>query len=155
MNDTGPSWEQQLAAAPGEDDVARALTLLRRGDEFDYRAVSLLADELGVTPGDERIRRALIEVVEGASFPARDVAAKALGKHGVAEARTALLKQLEQPHFAGAIVVALGAVGDESTVRELDYLAEHTSDPLVAQNARMTKQLIWERLAPAAPTAAQ
>lgn len=148
INDSGPSWAQELAAAPGADDVERAIALLHRGNDIDYRAVSLLVDELDVSPNDERIRRVLIEVVNEASFPARDLAAGALGKHGVTEARSVLLKKLEQPHFAGPIVVALGQLGDASTVRELDYLAEHASDEQVARSARSAKQLIEERLAP-------
>jgi hypothetical protein len=146
MADTGPGFAQQLAAAPGANDVARAISLIAAGDDYDYRAVDFLANELSADQQDGRIRDALIDVVAHASFPARDNAAKALAKNHVYEARHVLLDRLRDPYFAGPIVVALGELGDEGTIGSLADLAEHSADPLVAENAREARRLIEKRL---------
>jgi hypothetical protein len=146
MNATGPSWAQRLAAAPGEDDTAKALTLLKTGDDYDYNAVDFLAKELSVAR-DPRIENALIEVVAYASFPPRDRAATALANAGVTEARTAMLTRLQEPNATGALVAALGRLGDDSTVHELSYLVEHTDNMGVRRNANEVKHLIAVRQA--------
>jgi HEAT repeat protein len=144
--DSGPSWAQRLAAAPGEDDIDRAISLLRTADDYDYNAVDFLANELSLA-SDRRVVKALIEVVAQASFPARNRAATALGTYGETEARNAILMRLKRdPHFAGPLIVALGQLGDERVVRELEYLASHSDDPLVIQNAGIAKRLIEKRL---------
>jgi hypothetical protein len=146
INATGPSWAQRLAAAPGADDVERAIALVRTNDDYDYQAVDFLAHELSVAR-DSRIETALIEVVANASFPSRDRAATALAKAGVTEARTAMLARMQEPTATQPLIAALGQIGDASTVHELSYLAWHTDDLRIRQNANMVKHLIAVRLA--------
>jgi HEAT repeat protein len=147
--DSGPIWPQRLAAAPGRDDIDRAIALLDTtdGEDYDYNAVDFLANELSIAR-DRRIVDALIEVIANASFPTRDLAATALAKYGETQARTVIMERLKDAYFAGPLIVALGKLGDEQTMRELEYIAERTDDPLVAQNANLAKQLIEERLDP-------
>jgi HEAT repeat protein len=146
INDAGPTWEQRLAAAPGADDIERAIALAKSTGDYDFGAVDFLANELMVAK-DPRIVAALIDVVDHAAFPSRNRAATALAKAGITEARTVILLKLHEPNFAGDLVAALGALGDESTVRELTYLAERTEDPQVRRNANSAKHLIAVRLA--------
>jgi hypothetical protein len=58
------------------------------------------------------------------------------------------MERLKDAYFAGPLIVAPGKLCDEQTMREIEYMAERTDDPLVAQNANMAKQLIEERLYP-------
>ena len=146
INYAGSTWEERLAAAPGADDIERAIALTRSTADYDYGAVDFLANELSVAR-DPRVAAALIDVISNAAFPARNRAAQALGKAGVTEARTAILLQLHEPNFAGPLVGALGELGDESTARELSYLAERTDDLEVRRNANAARQLIENRLA--------
>jgi HEAT repeat protein len=146
MNATGPAWEDQLAAAPGNDDIDKAISLLHVKDDYDYRAVDFLANELSARR-DSRVINALVEVVSYASFPARDRAATALAKADATEARGAILDRLKEPNFAGPLVAALGRLGDDSTVRQLSDLATNTDDMRVRRNANEAKHLIAVRRA--------
>ena len=147
MMDTGPTWPQRLAAAPGRDDIDRAISLLKTtgGEHYDHNAVDFLANELSIAR-DQRTVDALIEVVANASFPSRDLAATALARYGETQARNVIMERLKDGHFAGPLISALGQLGDERTMRELEYMAERSDDPLVAQNANLARGLIEQRL---------
>ena len=146
INDPGPTFDQRLAAMPGDDDIDRAIALATNTPDYDFGAIDLLANEL-LVKRDPRIVNALIDAVSHAAFPSRNRAAEALGKANIIEARTAILLQLKNAHFAGDLVEALGRLGDEATVHELSYLAENTDSDEVRSNANAVKHLIAKRLA--------
>ncbi len=56
------------------------------------------------------------------------------------------MERLKDGPFAGPLISALGQLGDQRTMRELEYMAGRTDDLLVAQNANLAKQLIEQRL---------
>jgi len=146
INDPGPTFDQRLAAMPGDDDIDRAIALATSTPDYDFGAVDLLGNEL-LVKRDPRIVAALIDAVSHAAFPSRNRAASALAKANIIEARTAILLQLRNAHFAGDLVGALGQLGDESTVHELSYLAANTESAQVRSNANAAKHLIAKRLA--------
>jgi len=145
INDPGPSFDQRLAAMPGDDDIDRAIALATSTPDYDFGAVDLLGNEL-LVKRDPRIVTALIDAVSHAAFPSRNRAASALAKANIIEARTAILLQLKNAQFAGDLVEALGQLGDESTVHELSYLAANTESAEVRGNANAAKHLIAKRI---------
>src|SRR5580765_3537536 len=98
INDPGPTFDQRLAAMPGDDDIDRAIALAASTPDYDFGAVDLLGNEL-LVKRDPRIVTALIDAVSHAAFPSRNRAAQALGKANIIEARTAILLQLKNAHF--------------------------------------------------------